>query len=309
MKNISITLVMERSSTKCGYMTGKGKKCKNPSGSCRFHCKGRTIKAPRGLSSGEESSSPPKSTLKKGRSTPTSASPKKRGRTSKSSSLKIPPSPPHIKKDSDIDLLNNLPKPFIYKALLQIPRAELNEICKSASKLRIRGELTNIEKICRENRFQKEYALKHPQKEYPVILADRLDSVLIDHITSDLVNVTIDQDENNIQIVFASGWGIRIWKKGNTWFTDSIVKVGSIYYGVEPERVFGRDFIRKLAIEKTGRPDLFSKDAGERGRAVESLLRQIISEVEDQYYDGRLILYPFGEDTSPIENFFKKFGI
>jgi hypothetical protein len=56
----------------------------------------------------------------------------------------------------------------------------------------------------------------------------------------------------------------------------------------------------------TGRPGLFSKHAKERGRAVESLLRQILSETLEQYREGRIYAQ---YDDSSAKNFFKQFGI
>jgi hypothetical protein len=238
-------------------MTAKGTKCKSPAESCRFHC--TTAK-------------------KKSRTTPTSTSPKKRGEVSKSSSLKASLSPPRIEKGSDIDLLNNLPPLVLYQTLLKIPREELNEICESASKLRRRGILTNIEKICREERFQKEYRKIHPPKEYPILFDSNID-LYFQHMSSGSwgrghpINVIVNE-KGIIRFIY-SDVELQIWKKGTIWFTRY-------------ESSKDSEEIKTIITRVTGRPNLFSKHAKERGKAVESLLRQIISEAKEQYRQGRI---------------------
>jgi hypothetical protein len=240
---------MERtpSSKKCGYVTSKGKKCKNPSESCRFHC----------------------SAVKKGRTTPKSDSPKKRGRVAKSVSPRSKSSSPMSMSPSiEIDRLNDLTLPSLYQILLKIPRAELNEICKSSSKLRMRGKLTNIEKICRNDRFQKEYSKKHGGEifEDEILFLGRNDRGLKEVRDSKLrieIDEKIDMPRTTGEIYFDYG-------------RDGYMNLARVKHGNWKVDTDNRPFF----IQKTGRPKLFSSDKEVRTREVESFLKQISDEVE-----------------------------
>lgn len=267
---------------RCGRMTTRGKPCKNPYGSCRFHSKKTSPKK----SPEMQWESPPKSTLKSS-SIPKSDSPKKRGKVWSVKAPGLSPeasplSPPRIEKGSNIDLLNNLPQPVLYQTLLKIPRDELNEICKSASKMRRKGILTNIEKMCRNKGFQEDYALKHPFK-YPEILKRGEYTVFgIENISTIKVKVgfTRYEDSRYLFLSYTDGYGIRIERINvrDDYYTTPLKP-----FAVGWDSPISDEQAKKIAIERTGRPDLFSADVEKRGEAVVSLIKQIISEIKRKY--------------------------
>jgi hypothetical protein len=257
---------MQRSSSasrKCGYTTSKGSPCKNPSGSCQYHCK-------RDIS---------KRVSSKSRSTAKKASVKRE--TIRRSS------PPRIEPGSYVALLNDLPEPVLYRTLFNLQREELNQICKSASKLRLKGVPTKIEKICRTKRFQEEYVQKNPLQIWS----------LLDATMSEIGNYYVRDQYRTINIVgstidytYGDGHGISLTYTGSP--PKSIIgspgkgkwRVDILSEGGDTEEA------KKVFIRRTGITKLFSRDQIEINRAAKLFVRQLHAEIVYLYMKGKFVL-------------------
>jgi hypothetical protein len=266
---------MERTpSKKCGYMTGKGKKCKNPSESCRFHYKSVGKKV-----------SPKKST-----------SPKS-----------------FPKKEIDIDFLNDLPVPVLYQTLLKVPRKQLNEICKSASKTRIRGVVTKIEKICRSDRFQKEYIKIYGYLEYPEIFEDKilfLGRYGENHLAANdsHLSIIVNEEGDPWEMLASDLWrdegSVTFIYDDEYYMTLTMLKNG-IWKVKLAGNFLEKPALREYFIKKTGRPQLFSKDYKIVAKQAIFFLKQISDEIVRKYKNGNIVEV----DASLVRKFFGKFGV
>jgi hypothetical protein len=266
---------------RCGYMTAKGKKCKNPSESCRFHCgegsaKKSPTKSPRGTpKSGKRKSGTPGKSLSPGRS---------------AGSVQA----------GDIKILLALPIPYLHDILLQSSRDELHQLCEAASKMRIRGELTNIEKLCRNKGFQNEYNLAHPYKKYPNIFAEEIREIKKKYIM-DTAALSLEIYANHITLTYFDGYEASFtMTRDGSWLASAKA----------PEGEEDDDLYPEATIEqRIGRPKLFSRKVKERTNEVNLLLKQMLRELERKYWLDKIRENELKGGVSGIRNFFKKFGV
>lgn len=154
-------------SPKCGALTSTGKKCKM-SRPCRYHgaqspkssTKISTFEDALGIFSPKTPKKSPERSAKS-RSVKTT-SPK---RSPKTSSPKL-----------DVARFEALPGVVLYQVLLNIPRDQINAICRAASKN------SSVYKICKSIRFRQEYDAKHPVRANILPSGMKIDRLSLDRL-------------------------------------------------------------------------------------------------------------------------------